>query len=133
MAGKSGGTGSEKVSEGATKAQCDWKELMERYDALTKQVPSAAKPGLVLMDSKRAEHLFTQASRASREEAVHRVTKRRESFESAGDSTPPVEGESSSDPSPEDKAARTVGRGLELLQEVLGIRVSLSWMDLCRL
>ena len=89
IADQAGEKGSEKVSGGATKAQLDWKELMERYSVLTQEKESTAKPAMKLLSSAGAEAMFRKASmtsgKANREEAVHTVLKRRNGNAKAGD------------------------------------------------
>ena len=73
--------GSEKVTGGATKAQLDWKEVMERNASLTETKVSQAKPQMKLLNSSGAEAMFQKAAmmsgKAKREEAVDEVMKRR--------------------------------------------------------
>jgi hypothetical protein len=88
----------------ATKAQADWKEVMDRFDDLMKPKASAAKPASKLASSKQAEQIFQQASKLSgqvqREEGVCRVQKRRELCEgNAGILDEASSGEGASDSS----------------------------------
>jgi hypothetical protein len=120
LANKTGEAGSEKISGGATKAQLDWKELMERFEALNNPVPSAAKVGLKLKssDTQAADKIFAKASRisgqAEREVAVGKVMQRRQEAEASETGEESPSGDGSSDPSPDAKDKTSWKRARDL-------------------
>ena len=121
--------GSEKVSGGATKVQLEWKEVMERYAALTETKESNSKPQLKVLSSSGAEAMFQQASmssgRAKREEAVDEVMRRRRSSNTSVDGTSSGSSEPSPDKNKEEwkypnKRLKGEGSKLDGLAESLG-------------